>query len=131
MAVLGNIDEHVPHFIFGVEDSSGPDRDFRLVGLKLSCALDDVSLHQGIGHLARVGEILGHPLEAAGDPDFLSLVSVGYDFPYHADGAHFVVDLVGEIAQLAVPVPFAMDGYQHRYSIAEIGINYRPLDAGR
>jgi hypothetical protein len=40
------------------------------------------------------------------------------------------VDLVGEIAQFPIPVPFAMDGYQHRYGIAEIGINYRPPDFG-
>ena len=44
---------------------------------------------------------------------------------------HFVVDLVGEITQFPIPVTFAMDGYQHRYGIAEIGINYRPHDAGR
>ena len=86
---------------------------------------------QGIRHLARVGEILRHPFEAAGDPDFLSLRSVGYEFPHLADGAHLVVDLVRVIAQLAVSVPFAVDGYQHCDGIAEIGIDHRPHDAGR
>ena len=52
-------------------------------------------------------------------------------FPTIADGAHFVVDLVRVIAQLPVSVPFAVDGYQHGDGIAEIGIDYRPPDAGR
>ena len=96
----------------------------------MSRALDDVSLLQGIRYLARVGEILRHPFQAAGDPDFLSLVPVGHELSHLADGAHLVLDLVRKVPQFPISVPFAVDGYQHRDGVAEIGIDHRPHDAG-
>ena len=102
---------------------------FELVGVEIPRALDDVSLLQGIRYLARVGEILRDPFQAAGDPDFLALRPVGHELPHLADGAHLVVDLVRKVPQLPISVPLAVDGYQHRDGIAEIGVDHRPHDA--
>jgi len=95
----------------------------------MSRALDDVSLPEGVRHLAGVGKILRHPLQAAGDPDFFRLRSVGHKLSHFAHGAHLVVDLVGEVPQLAVAVALAVNGDQHGDRVAEIGIDHRPPDA--
>ena len=108
----------------------GPHGDLRPVGLEIPSALDGVSCSQGIRYLARIGKILRDPFQAAGDPDFFRLISVGDEFPHLADGAHFVVDLVRKVPQLPISVPLAVDGYQHGDGIAEIGVDHRPHDAG-
>ncbi len=86
---------------------------------------------RAVRHLERVGEILRHPLQVAGDPDFLALRSVGGELGHFADRPHLVLDLVHMVPQLPVAVPLAVDGDQQGDRIPEVGIDHRPLDAVR
>ncbi len=75
---------------------------------------------EGLHNLRWICEILGDTLQAAGNLNLLSLLTIASQLGDVRNRAQLVFNALDVILQLAVTITTPVDGDQHRYGVAKI-----------
>src|SRR5260370_10779573 len=127
---VGNIYQDSFDLAFSQQQAVGPHRNILARYQEVAGILNDVALLKRLDDPIGVGKILGDPLQAAGDPDLLTLLSVAAKFGDVRDGAQFVFDALDVVLQFTVSVTISMNCNQQRDGVAKIRVDDRPDDSG-
>src|SRR5713101_5269148 len=127
---VGNIHQDSLNLTFGEQQAVGPHRNVLAGYQEVAGILNDVALLKRLDDPVGVGKILRDPLQAAGDPDLLTLLSVAAKFGDVRDGAQFVFDALDVVLQFTVSVTIPVNCNQQRDGVAKIRVDDRPDHSG-